>query len=152
MVRFRALVLSAASCAALAAMLAPAMAIDCQADVAAFTARRQVYINQLNGSSSKTKGKLDPVAACPRLRSLAAVEGQLVAYMVKNKDWCHIPDEAMANVSAGRNRTASLAGKACGMASQIAKLKRQQAAQQASGGIPGAGGPPQAPRLPAGPL
>lgn len=133
--------------------VSPALALDCQKDFEGYTSRAQSASAALNASAKRNKGKLDPVAACPRLRNLVAIQSQMIGYMEKNKDWCHIPDDAIAGAKEGRSKTASIAGKACGMAVQIEKIKRQQAQQQAAGGAPGgSGGPPAPPRLPTGPL
>ena len=127
----------------------PALALDCQADFQRYTEKAQSISGALNASAKANKGKLDPVAACPRLRSLTAVQGEMLAYMIKNKDWCHIPDDAISGAKNGRAKTASIAGKACGLVAQVAKIKKLQAQQQAAGGTQQQAGPP---RLPAGPL
>lgn len=138
---------------AFATMAFPALALDCNSDFQAFTTRAQGITGALNASAKRNKGKLDPISACPRLRSLAAVQGEMLGYMVKNKDWCHIPDEAIASAKAARSKSSGYAVQACNAVAQIAKMKRQQAQQQAAGGGPqGNGGPPAPPRLPTGPL
>ena len=136
----------------LAMAAVPALALDCNADFQAFTNRAQGLTGALNASAKRNKGKLDPITACPRLRSLAAVQGEMLGYMVKNQDWCHIPDDAIAGAKAARAKSAGYAGQACAAVAQIAKIKRLQAQQAAGGGQPGNGGPPAPPRLPAGPL
>jgi hypothetical protein len=73
----------------------------------------------------------------------------MLAYMVKNKDWCQIPDDAIANLKASHARSAAFGAKACTVAAQMKKMKDQaaQAAQQGQ-----AGGAPQVQPLPTGPL
>lgn len=100
---------------------------DCNTDFAALMSKRIVEIEALNKISKSHGGKLDPVAACPRLRNLAAAEGQVVAYIEKNKDWCGLPDDIAAKMSATRSKTEGFAAKACGFA---AKMKQMQAEQQ----------------------
>jgi hypothetical protein len=116
---------------------------DCQGDIAKLQQKREAQIASVNTLTKGGKAKLDPIAACPRLRNLAATESQIVAYMTKNQQWCDIPDEILANVKTGRDRTAGFAGQACKIAAMAKK------AQQ--GGV-AAGGAPPPPRLPTGPL
>lgn len=139
----------AAAAAFLALAAAPAMAQSCQEDIAKIAQRRQAAIEVMNRLVKAGHGKLDPIASCPKLRALAAVEGEFVAYMSKNKDWCHVPDEAMANVTAARNKTQSFAAKACNFAAQARRAQQQQ--RQAAGG-PAQEQQQQARPLPTGPL
>ena len=119
---------------------------DCNTDFAAMMSKRMAEIGALNKISKSGGGKLDPVAACPRLKSLAAAEGEVVSYMVKNKDWCNLPDDVVAKMTATHAKTQSYAVKACGF---IAKMKQMQAEQQkqAQSQVQ-----EQAVKLPAGPL
>lgn len=119
---------------------------DCNADIGVLMNKRMGEIDALNKISKAHGGKLDPVAACPRLRSLAAAEGELVAYMTKNKDWCSIPEDFGEKMSATRVKTTALAGKACGFA---AKMKDMQAQAQKQAQSQSA---PQQVQLPTGPL
>ena len=66
----------------------------------------------------------------------------MIAYMEKNKDWCQIPDEAIAQLKANHAKSVAFSAKACKVAAQIKKMKEQQAQ----------GGAPQAQPLPTGPL
>lgn len=122
---------------------------SCQNDFALIQGKREKQIASLNAMAKRAKGKLDPVAACPRLRSLASVEGELLAYMKKNKSWCSIPDELIAQVEKGREGTNRMAGQACKVAGQIAVMKRRAAQQAAQGNAAAAA---QRPKLPSGPL
>ena len=130
---------------------APALAQSCQEDIAKISAKRQSQINLINASSKASKGKLDPVASCPRLRNLAAIENEFLGYMVKNKEWCHIPDEAIASVRTGHGKTNAIAAQACNIAKQVQRARQQQAA---GGGAASGGAIQQQPatRLPTGPL
>lgn len=126
---------------------APAFA-DCQEDMGKIMNERLgliAQLNKMNTGAKGGKGQLDPIAACPKLRSLAAVEGRLVSYLEKNKDWCNVPDQFVDNAKTGRDKSISFAAKACQVAAQVQKMKQQQA----QGG--GAGGQ-QVQKLPAGPL
>lgn len=135
---------------AFAGGIAPALAQSCQEDIAKLGARRQAMIEVMNRQVKAGRGKLDPIASCPKLRNLAAIESEFVAYMTKNKEWCHVPDEALANVSASARKTRNVAGQACNVAAQVQRARRQQQQQAASGPV---GGPQQqAPKLPSGPL
>ncbi len=73
---------------------------------------------------------------------LLHAEEALLAYMVKNKDWCSFPDDAINNLKASHEKNAGFSAKACKVAAQFKKMK-EQAAQ---------GGGPQAQPLPTGPL
>ena len=129
----------------------PAMAQSCENDIGEFQKKRAAQMENIAKLQKKGDGKLDPVAACPMLRSLSTLEQSMLAYMEKNQNWCNIPDEALGNVKAGTGKTASIAKQACGLAVQMKKQQQQQAA----GAAAGAGGPGfnvPAPKLPAGPL
>jgi hypothetical protein len=114
---------------------------DCNEDMGKIMQRREALIQELNASAKITNGKLDPTTACPRLRRLAGMENELLAYMTKNKDWCALSDEIVANATTGHAKTAQTATQACNIAEQIKKAQEQQA----NGGA----GPT---KLPAGPL
>ncbi|MDB5596578.1 MAG: hypothetical protein JWM36_3539 [Hyphomicrobiales bacterium] len=132
-----------------AAADAPASsAAGCETDIGKLQAKRNAQIASLN-QLSKKGGKLDPVAACPKLRGLASIEQQMLGYMVKNQNWCNIPENVIENVKEGSGKTATIAKQACGLAAQVKKMQSQQAA--GGGGSP-FGGQPAAPKLPAGPL
>jgi hypothetical protein len=124
----------------LPALVGPARA-DCNEDLGKIMQRREALIQQLNASAKATKGKLDPIGACPRLRKLASLETEMLAYMNKNKEWCTIPDQAIENATQGHTRTAQTASQACGIAEKMKKAQEQQA---------NGGAGPQ--KLPAGPL
>lgn len=121
----------------------PVRADDCQSDIANFNKKRQGAIEQLNSLAKGGKKQLDPVAACPRLKNLVSIERQLVAYLTKNKDWCNVPDEALANISASASKSETLQTQACNVAAQVKKMQAQQAS-----GL----NVPQGQKLPAGPL
>ena len=121
-------------------LIAPARA-DCNEDLGKLMQKREAIIQELNASAKATKGKLDPVGACPKLKKLSGMESELIAYMTKNKEWCAIPDNAIENASSGHSKTAQTANQACNIAAQMKKAQEQQA----NGGA----GPA---KLPAGPL
>jgi hypothetical protein len=137
----------AAALGALAFCLAAAgtaRAADCNADVGGLTKKRQDIIDSLNNLAKSSKNhQLDPVQACPKLKALVGVEHELAAYLVKNKDWCNIPDDAVANITASAEKSNSVAGQACKIAAQMKKAQEQQAT---------GGGQPQGQKLPTGPL
>ena len=131
---------------ALAALAAsPSRAADdCQAELPKMMQQRMSQIEKLNAIGKAGKGKIDPMAACPVAKALAASEGQLLAYMTKNKEWCQIPDQYIEQLKQAQGRDQMFASKACEAAENFKKMQDQQRAA-ANGG----GGPP---RLPAGPL
>jgi len=120
-----------------------AYATDCNQDIGALTKKRQGILDQLNKLAQGGKKQLDPVASCPKLRALVAVEHELLAYLTKNKDWCAVPDEAFQNISASTGKSGKVANQACTVAAKMKKAQEQQAS--------GALNVPQ-PKLPAGPL
>ena len=120
-----------------------AYATDCNQDIGALSKKRQGVIDQLNQLSQGGKKQLDPVASCPKLRALVAVEHELLAYLTKNKDWCAVPDEAFQNITESTGKSGKVAGQACAVAAKMKKAQEQQAK--------GALNAPQQ-KLPAGPL
>ena len=120
-----------------------AYATDCNQDIGALTKKRQGVIDELNKLAQGGKKQLDPIASCPKLRALVAVEHELLAYLTKNKDWCAVPDEAFQNISASTGKSGKVANQACTVAAKMKKAQEQQAS--------GALNAPQ-PKLPAGPL
>ena len=120
-----------------------AYATDCNQDIGALTKKRQDILDELNKLAQGGKKQLEPVAACPKLRALVAVEHELVAYLTKNKDWCAVPDEAFQNITASTGKSGKVANQACTVAAKMKKAQEQQAS--------GALNAPQ-PKLPAGPL
>lgn len=138
----RALIRTAAATAALVTLSSVgAFAQSCNDDIGAMQTKRNGHLAALNKITKANGGKLDPVAACPRLRNLAAVEREMLGYMQKNQSWCTIPEEIIEQVKTGANRTSQIAGQACKIAAQA----RQMQNQQSSAG-------PAAPTLPRGPL
>jgi len=130
----------------IAALLAaaPARAQSCNEDIAAFGQKRNAAIQKLNAISKAHGGKLDPVEACPALRNLSAVEGQMGAYLTKNKEWCNIPEDFLNNFKTGTGKTAGMASQACALAAKVKQM-------QQNGGLGAAAAPPPV-KLPAGPL
>ena len=131
-------------CAAPPAAAAPQSAApmsSCDAEMMQFQTRRQAQIESLNKLVAAGKGKVDPVATCPRLRSLVSVEAEMRTWMIKQKSWCNIPDEVIDSMKEGTAKTSQIAERACEAAAQA---KRQQQS-------PAMGAPP-AMKLPSGPL
>lgn len=125
---------------------------SCQADFERLSATRNARIAAVNELQRKGKGKIDPIAACPRLNALVAAENAMVGYMLKNQKWCGIGDDIISQARSGAARTKQVAGQACGVAAKVAKMKAEamrQARQRAEGG---GLGQPARPSLPAGPL
>lgn len=123
---------------------------SCQDDFQKLTARRMAGIQKLNALGKAGKGKMDPMAACPAAKNLVVVEGEMLAYMNKNKDWCAIPDNVIDGFKAARAKTQGFASQACGVAAKVKKMQemqKAQAAQQAANG-----GMMAPPKLPSGPL
>ncbi|MGI3900056.1 MAG: hypothetical protein ACRYGP_19280 [Janthinobacterium lividum] len=135
-----------------ASLLASAAArADCNSDMGAMAAKRASINAVLEANKKAHAGKIDPVAACPQLKALAAAQGAMVSYMTKNKDWCGLPDDLVAQSAAAQAQISGFAGKACGMIAQIKKMQAMQAQQAASAAQQQAAQVPQL-KLPAGPL
>jgi hypothetical protein len=117
---------------------------DCNAEVGVLMKKRMDMMASLNENAKANKGKLDPVAGCVKLRALVSADRAIEAYFKKNKEWCSIPDEATANMTADIEKTTAVAAQACSIAD---KMKKQQEQQAAGGGL---GEPAQ--KLPTGPL
>ena len=139
----RALFLPALALAAFAAAgVTGAMAQSCNDDIGAFQEKRRAQMEALNKMTKAEGGKLDPIASCPRLRNLAAIEREMLGYMEKNQSWCSIPDQIIEQVKTGATRTSQIAGQACKIAAQARQMQQQQQQGQAA----------SAPALPRGPL
>src|SRR5690606_8100235 len=117
-----------------------ALAQSCNDDIGALQQKRTAQLDALNKMTKANDGKLDPVASCPRLRTLATLEREMLAYMEKNQSWCSIPDEIIEQVKTGSARTSQVAGQACKIAAQARQMQQQQSTA------------PAAPALPRGPL
>ena len=128
---------------------ASSTASTCQADFGRLAQKRMENIAALNNLAKENKGKLDPIAACPKFRNLVASEKELVAYVEKNKEWCNGPDQIVEQVKEGASRDEKVGDQACKIAAQVKKQQQMQAA--GGGGGSGLGGAP-APKLPSGPL
>jgi hypothetical protein len=129
----------------------PALAVDdCATSLQKLSAKREAALKGINDMVVAARGKkLDPVAFCARSRPLNQAEEAMLAYMIKNKDWCQIPDDAINQLKATHAKSLAFGGKACTVAAQMEKMKKQAAQAAQQGGIGGA--PPEQP-LPAGPL
>ena len=146
----RALWLVAAAFGLFIALLAApqaAMAQDCQTDLQKLTQQREAQIAMVNGLVKAAKGKpLDPNGrSAPRPARLNAVEATMIAYMVKNKDWCSIPDDVIDQLKANHAKSVGFTAKACNAAAQHEKDAGASGAGRRAGG-------PQVQPLPTGPL
>jgi hypothetical protein len=116
---------------------------SCTEDLQKLALRREAQLEIINGMVKAAHGKqLDPAVFCAKSAGLNAVENAMIAYMVKNKEWCQLPDEAIAQLKANHARSVAFSAKACDVAAKIKKMKEQQAQ----------GGAPQVQPLPTGPL
>lgn len=124
---------------------ATAQSSSCQNDFAVLNKKLEAQVAALNALQKGKNKQIDPAAACPRLRNLAATERELLAYVKKEKAWCSIPDDVIETIAKRADNTSRIAGQACKAAAAQAQMRRQaqQGAQSA---------PDQRPRLPSGPL
>jgi hypothetical protein len=126
-----------------AAWASPSFAQSCGEDLQKLARQREVELAIINDLVKSAHGKqLDPTVFCAKSAGLNKAETAMIAYREKNKDWCQVPDEALAQLKANHAKSVAFSGKACTVAAQIKKMKEQQAA----------GGGPQAQPLPTGPL
>lgn len=136
----------ALAAACLVPILGTAARADCKADIEGIMKRRMNVVQALNALSKKNGGKMDPIAACPQLRGLAAIEAEATAYFAKNGDWCNLPPDFTQKMSDAHAKTVTFATKACQVAVQVKKMQQQQQAQQAQQAAEAL------PKLPTGPL
>ena len=128
------------------ALPSAARAQDCGGDLARLSKARETRLEALNTLIKASKGhQIDPAVFCAKSGGLNTAENALIGYMLKNKDWCSIPDDAINQLKENHAKSASFAARACSVAAQRRKMEEQQA----QGGGAGA---PQAQPLPAGPL
>ena len=129
--------------AALMMLASPAFAQSCGDDMQKLQGERAAALQTINKMAAAAKGKpLNADQFCAGARPLTAADAKLFAYMTKNKDWCQIPDDIIAQFTSARAKDSAMAGKACSVAAQMRKAQQQGGA---------GGGPPPQP-LPAGPL
>ena len=124
--------------AALLVAAAPALAEqDCAGDLQKLAARREAAMKGINDLVAAAHGKkLDPDAFCGRSRPLNVAEDAMLAYMIKNKDWCQIPDDAINQLKTNHAKSVAFGAKACTVAAQMKKMKEQAAQAQQQGGAP----------------
>lgn len=113
---------------------------SCGEDLKRLSEKRTAELDRVNGLVRAAKGKpIDPAKFCSESAGLNSAENALISYMEKNKDWCGVPDEALAALKANHAKSLAFSAKACAVAAQ---MKKQQAAGAAA----------QAQALPTGPL
>lgn len=125
-----------------AALLPMAARADCQTDINGIMKKRLSAVAAVNATAKKNGGKLDPISACPQLRSLAAIEAEAGAYFAKNAEWCNLPPDFTQKMTEAHAKTQMFATKACAVAVKMKEMQKQQA-QQAAEALP---------KLPTGPL
>ncbi len=120
----------------------PAYAQSCGEDLQKLAQRREAELAIINNLVKAAHGKqLDPAVFCAKSAGLNSAENAMIAYMEKNKDWCQVPDDALAQLKANHTKSLAFSAKACKVAAEMKKMKEQQAQ-----------GGPQAQPLPTGPL
>ncbi|WP_348933558.1 hypothetical protein [Aquabacter sp. CN5-332] len=86
---------------------------DCQTDFVAIRAEMDEKGKALQAAG---KAKASPQELCPLFRAYTAAEGKLAKYLLDNKDWCQIPEQAIAQSQEGNKKTAALRDKVCAAA------------------------------------
>lgn len=126
---------------------APAPASSCDTDMMKLQEKRNEVMTRVNNAvKPNKKGQVDPLVACPHLKTLVAADNEMKGWMLKNQSWCGIPDQVIDQMKEGFGKTAEIADRACAVAAQVRKAQ-----QQMRSGQPGPGAPPAA-KLPTGPL
>lgn len=128
------------------ALGASAARADCQTDINGIMKRRLAAVAAVNSTAKKNGGKLDPILACPQLRTLASIEAEATAYFTKNGEWCNLPPDFTSKMSEAHAKTQTFATKACAFAVKVKEMQKQQQAQQAQQAAEAL------PKLPTGPL
>jgi hypothetical protein len=141
---FATAVLSGAAGLWMAALATPVFAQStCETDMMRLKTKYEGVAKSL-GQLKRKDGKIDAAVACPKLRVMASIDAEWIAYLTKNKNWCNVPDEALASMEERKKHDTAYTGQACNVAAQMKKMQEQQAAGAAQA-------QPQV-RLPAGPL
>jgi hypothetical protein len=120
----------------------PALAQSCGEDLQKLVKKsgaEMAVVNAMIADAKRAGKQIDPVAYCARSAGYNAAESALVAYMEKNKEWCEIPDQALAQRKENLAKSVAFSAKACKVAAEVKKRQREGAA-------------PEAQALPAGPL
>jgi hypothetical protein len=133
-----------AATALIALTAAGARADSCE-EIGVLKQKREAVLQSINTMVTANKGKqLDAETFCEHARPIVAVDNAFLASLNKNKDWCQIPDEVIAQFKEIQAKDNNMAFKSCTVAAQMKKAKEQA---EAGGGIGSS-----APKLPAGPL
>lgn len=93
------------------ALSAGAAFADCQSDVASVRGELEEKGKALQAIMGK-KDK-DPQVLCPAFRAYAAAEQKWVKFLVDNKDWCQVPQQAIDQASASNKKTVDIRNKVC---------------------------------------
>jgi hypothetical protein len=120
---------------------------NCGEDIQKLSQRLQVENAKISNLVKASKGKkMDPAVFCSQSSGLVAAENAMMSYMVKNKEWCSIPDDALNNLKTVHAKNAGFNSQACKVAAQMKKMQEQQASGAGNNSAP------QAQPLPTGPL
>ncbi len=103
-------------------------AADCQTDFMTIRTEMEEKGKALQAAGKK---KASPQELCPLFRAYTAAEGKLTKYLSDNKEWCQIPDQAIAQAKDSNQKSSALRDKVCA------------AAASGAGGAGGGKPPPQ---------
>lgn len=107
---------SAMALTLLAVSSLPGIALaDCMTDFGAIRDEMQAKGKLLEAAG---KRKAPPQELCPLFRAYTAAEAKLSKYLVDNKEWCQIPDQAIQQSQAANKKSADLRDKVCAAAAQ----------------------------------
>ncbi|MFG1360214.1 hypothetical protein [Xanthobacter pseudotagetidis] len=83
---------------------------DCQSDA---TAARAALEDSGKALGAATKRKADPQTLCPLFRAYVTAETRWNKFLVDNKDWCQVPEEAIKASSASLKKSAGVRDQVC---------------------------------------
>lgn len=98
-------------------------------DEAAAAKECQTQVDRLRGAvetrgaalQKVTKTKAGPTELCPLFRDFVATQQKFVSYLTTNREKCHVPDEALAELKKNASGVAGVRDKVC----QVAKLESE---------------------------
>ena len=97
-------------------LLVPGVALaDCMTDFTAIRDEMQAKGKLLEAAG---KRKASPQELCPLFRAYTAAETKLTKYLVDNKEWCQIPDQAIQQSQVANKKSSDVRDKVCAAAAQ----------------------------------
>jgi len=111
--------LASAPCVAFAQQVSP----ECQKGIGLFKNR----IDWIKKIQALPKKNADPAVACSLFNKLVSANATVLTWAKSNKEWCSIEDNQIAGLETERKQVGTIRAKACNVAAQYAKMKKQAA-------------------------